>query len=116
MYTFQMENMSVVLILKGGKTGILVCRATGACCVVFHNSAERGTSTITYRIRSLPCGFSRKPSGPPGRRGLGMHSVTEKIRKWRPVEVSEFMSGCLEGNGAKERAGEGGFYCVLGKV
>ena len=45
-----------------------------------------------------------------------MHSVTEKIRQWRPVEVSEFMSGCLEGNGAKERAGEGGFCCVLGKV
>ena len=49
-----------------------------------------------------------------------MHGVTEKMRKWHgewcPVAVSEFMSGCLEGNAAKERAGEGGFYCVLGKV
>lgn len=95
-----------------------MCRATGACCVVFHNSAERGTSTITYRICSLlPVWLF--PKDPQGHLDEEAWECTASPKRYVNGGLWRFLSscpGCLEGNGAKERAGEGGFYCVLGKV
>lgn len=95
-----------------------MCRATGACCVVFHNSAERGTSTITYRICSLlPVWLF--PKDPQGHLDEEAWECTASLKRYVNGGLWRFLSscpGCLEGNGAKERAGEGGFYCVLGKV